>query len=103
MDEYSEITELKSLNDNLIPQLPEKVKGFRYNRSDLSPGILHIGVGNFHRAHQAWYIHRLFEEGLNFDWAIVGGGVCAFPSALCVSRGGACASSPCRRAAPCAA
>ena len=54
------------------------MKGFKYNRSDLRPGILHIGVGNFHRAHQAWYIHRLFEEGLNFDWAIVGGGVCAF-------------------------
>ena len=78
MDEYSEITELKSLNNNLISQLPEKVKGFCYNRSDLRPGILHIGVGNFHRAHQAWYLHRLFEKGLNFDWAIVGAGVCAF-------------------------
>ena len=76
MDEYSEITELKSLNNTLIQQLPKKVKGFRYGMPDLSPGF--TGVGNFHRAYQAWYIHRLFEEGLNFDWAIVGGGVCAF-------------------------
>ena len=27
-----------------------------YDRSALTPGIVHIGVGNFHRAHQAWYL-----------------------------------------------
>jgi len=46
-----------------------------YDRSKLTPGILHIGVGNFHRAHQAWYLHRLFQQGLNHDWAIIGAGV----------------------------
>ena len=25
--------------------------------------ILHIGIGSFHRAHQAWYLHRLIEQG----------------------------------------
>jgi D-arabinitol 4-dehydrogenase len=25
--------------------------------------ILHIGAGSFHRAHQAWYLHRLIESG----------------------------------------
>ena len=29
-----------------------------YDRSALTPGIVHIGVGNFHRAHQAWYLHK---------------------------------------------
>lgn len=47
----------------------------RYDRSALTPGIVHIGVGNFHRAHQAWYLHRLMQEGLAQDWAIIGAGV----------------------------
>ena len=46
-----------------------------YDRSRLTPGVVHIGVGNFHRAHQAWYLHRLFQRGLNHDWAIIGAGV----------------------------
>ena len=46
-----------------------------YARSDLSRGILHFGVGNFHRAHQAVYLDRLFEKGLGQDWALVGAGV----------------------------
>ena len=46
-----------------------------YDRSRLTPGIVHIGVGNFHRAHQAWYLHCLFQLGLNCDWGIMGAGV----------------------------
>ncbi len=46
-----------------------------YRRDELSPGIVHIGVGNFHRAHQAAYLDELFERGLDRDWAIVGTGV----------------------------
>jgi mannitol 2-dehydrogenase len=47
----------------------------RYKRSDLSPGILHFGLGNFHRAHQARYLDDLFNQGKNLDWAIIGAGV----------------------------
>ncbi len=46
-----------------------------YTRADLRAGIVHIGVGNFHRAHMAWYTHRLFEQGRDRDWGIVGAGV----------------------------
>jgi len=46
-----------------------------YDRADLSAGILHFGIGNFHRAHQASYLDRLFSKGLGRDWAIVGAGV----------------------------
>jgi|TARA_B100002049_G_scaffold188799_1_gene145681 mannitol 2-dehydrogenase len=46
-----------------------------YDRTQLSPGIVHIGVGNFHRAHFSWYVHRLMQEGKAFDWAIIGSGV----------------------------
>ncbi|MEP1208178.1 MAG: mannitol dehydrogenase family protein [Rhizobiaceae bacterium] len=41
----------------------------------VTPGILHIGLGNFHRAHQAWYLHRLMQQDLALDWGIVGAGV----------------------------
>lgn len=47
----------------------------RYDRSALTPGIVHIGVGNFHRAHQSWYLHRLMQNGEAHDWAILGAGV----------------------------
>jgi len=46
-----------------------------YDRSSLKPGIVHIGVGNFHRAHQAVYLDELFAMGLDHDWAIIGAGV----------------------------
>ncbi len=47
----------------------------RYARSALSPGIVHFGVGNFHRAHLAVYLDDLFNMGLDHDWAIIGAGV----------------------------
>lgn len=46
-----------------------------YDRKDLSAGIVHFGVGNFHRAHLAVYVDALFRKGKNFDWAIIGAGV----------------------------
>ncbi len=39
------------------------------------PGIVHFGVGNFHRAHQAVYLDALFNRGEGRDWAIIGAGV----------------------------
>lgn len=63
------------LSNATLSELPSRVTVPRYDRSQLSAGIVHIGVGNFHRAHQAWYLHRLFQDGLNADWAIVGAGV----------------------------
>ena len=46
-----------------------------YDRSQLKPGIVHIGLGNFHRAHMAVYLDDLFAKGLGHDWAIIGAGV----------------------------
>lgn len=37
--------------------------------------ICHIGVGGFHRAHQAWYLHRLLQDGLADGWGIIGIGI----------------------------
>lgn len=47
----------------------------RYNRADLRVGIVHFGVGGFHRSHQAMYLDRLMNEGDALDWAICGVGV----------------------------
>lgn len=46
-----------------------------YDRAGLTPGIVHIGLGNFHRAHQAVYLDDLFALGEGHDWAIIGAGV----------------------------
>lgn len=46
-----------------------------YNRLGLSAGIVHFGVGNFHRAHQAVYLNALFNTGRDHDWAVIGAGV----------------------------
>jgi mannitol 2-dehydrogenase len=49
----------------------------QYDRSRISTGIVHIGVGGFHRAHQAMYLDRLMTEGSATDWGICGVGVLA--------------------------
>ena len=46
-----------------VTALPDGVRAPTYDRADLTPGIVHIGLGNFHRAHQAWYLHRLMDQG----------------------------------------
>ncbi len=53
-----------------------------YTQQDLSAGMLHVGVGNFHRAHQSVYLHRLFEQGYDRDWAIVGAGITDYDVAM---------------------
>ncbi len=63
------------LSLSALGELPDDVKVPAYRRADLKPGILHFGVGNFHRAHQAVYLDDLFNLGLDHDWAIVGAGV----------------------------
>ncbi len=64
-----------------LSTLPDRVLVPSYARTDLSPGILHIGMGNFHRAHQAVYLDRLFNLGLDHDWAVVGAGIMPFDAA----------------------
>ena len=46
-----------------------------YDRSALCVGIVHIGVGGFHRAHQAMYLDCLMSTGAALDWAICGMGL----------------------------
>ncbi|HET9493767.1 MAG TPA: mannitol dehydrogenase family protein [Chloroflexia bacterium] len=45
-----------------------------YDRSNLGCGIAHIGVGNFHRAHQALYLHEYLQTHPH-DWMVHGVGL----------------------------
>lgn len=53
-----------------------------YERASLKAGIVHFGVGNFHRAHQAIYLDDLFNAGSDHDWAIIGAGVLPSDAAM---------------------
>lgn len=66
------------LNARTLDALPSGTVCPSYGRSGVTPGIVHIGVGNFHRAHQAWYLQQLMQTGEALDWGIVGAGVREF-------------------------
>jgi mannitol 2-dehydrogenase len=43
-----------------------------YDRSTLQRGVVHIGAGNFHRAHQAVYFDDLACSGISKQWGVTG-------------------------------
>ncbi|WP_439271839.1 mannitol dehydrogenase family protein [Pseudochrobactrum sp. HB0163] len=63
------------LSNATLDQLPQAIRQPNYNRTQLKAGIVHIGCGNFHRAHMAVYLDDLFNLGENLEWAIIGAGV----------------------------
>jgi len=63
------------LNQNNLSQIKDRISSVGYNRNSLNPGIVHIGVGGFHRSHQAFYTHNLMEKHNTMDWAICGVGL----------------------------
>ncbi|MCW8126836.1 mannitol dehydrogenase family protein [Microbulbifer halophilus] len=61
----------ETLNNQTLPQLPASVTKPGYNRTAVTPGIVHLGTGAFHRAHQARYTEEVLENGES-DWGIIG-------------------------------
>src|SRR2546423_1073618 len=62
---------LPQLSDKLLASWPEAVRRPAYDRSAVTLGIVHLGIGAFHRAHQAVYTDdRLASDEL--DWGISG-------------------------------
>lgn len=59
----------------MLGTLPSAVEVPSYLGEDLRIGIVHFGVGNFHRSHQAMYVDRLLNAGGARDWAICGVGL----------------------------
>lgn len=62
------------LTPTALDDLDPRVVVPGYDRTGLTPGIVHIGVGGFHRSHLATYADELAEAG-HRDWAITGSGV----------------------------
>ncbi|WMT85489.1 mannitol dehydrogenase family protein [Pelagibacterium sp. 26DY04] len=54
---------------NLAPDIQKPV----YDRAGIRPGIVHIGIGAFHRGHMAVYIDDVLERDPN--WAIIGASI----------------------------
>lgn len=82
MDELMTVARPIPLSNQTLRDLPKAVVRPGYDRALLTPGIVHIGLGNFHRAHQAWYLHQLMQQGLDHDWAILGAGVMPHDAAM---------------------
>ncbi|MGE0280562.1 MAG: mannitol dehydrogenase family protein [Rhizobiaceae bacterium] len=59
------------LSSAALGALPKAIKTPRYDRAACKPGIVHLGLGAFHRAHQAVFVDDCLNAGEN-DWGIVG-------------------------------
>lgn len=66
---------LMRLSNSSLGQLSPDVSVPNYGRAHLRHGIVHIGVGCFHRSHQAYYTHLLLQQNAGPDWAICGVGL----------------------------
>src|SRR5688500_14381422 len=59
------------LSDSSLGRLQPDIARFAYDRAAQAVGIVHFGIGAFHRAHQAWYADLAMDAG-DRDWAISG-------------------------------
>ena len=69
--------EPRPLNARTLAYWRGRVPVPSYDRALVTPGAVHVGVGGFHRAHQAMYHDRLMNEGAALDWGICGIGIMA--------------------------
>jgi mannitol-1-phosphate/altronate dehydrogenase len=63
------------LNNETLNALAPHVAVPTYDRTTLTPAIVHFSVGGFHRAHQAVYLDELARRGVATDWGVVGVGL----------------------------
>jgi mannitol 2-dehydrogenase len=71
------MTANRPLRADTLPAHAERVPVPAYDRARVTAGVVHVGVGGFHRAHQAMYHDRLMNEGEALDWGICGVGAMA--------------------------
>lgn len=64
-----------NLDNSTLSRLPAEVAVPSYDRSMIGSGIVHIGVGHFHRAHQALYLDDLLNRGDGHEWGVTGVGM----------------------------
>jgi mannitol 2-dehydrogenase len=66
---------MTQLNAATLDSLDGKVAVPQYDRAAVRTGIVHVGVGGFHRAHQAMYVDTLMNQGSALEWGIAGVGL----------------------------
>ncbi|MDN6302408.1 MAG: mannitol dehydrogenase family protein [Brachybacterium sp.] len=68
---------MTDLNASALPEVADRgeVAVPAYPLRERAVGIVHFGVGGFHRAHQAMFLDRLMNAGRDRDWAICGVGL----------------------------
>lgn len=77
-----------ALNRANLPRLRPPVRVPAYDVTRVAPGIVHLGLGGFHRAHMARYTHALMERRPDaLDFGIVGAGLRAADKAMFDSLG----------------
>ena len=66
------------LNQENMDAISSRVEKPTYDRDSITASIVHIGVGNFHRSHQAFYAHELMQNHGILDCGICGVGLMDF-------------------------
>ena len=66
---------MPNLSNATLDRLTPGVARPRYDRTAVTAGIVHFGVGGFHRAHMAVALDQLMNDGLALDWGICGVGL----------------------------
>ncbi len=62
--------------------MKSNVCSYSYSRNEVKAGILHIGVGNFHRAHEEFFTNLLLEDATQRNWGICGAMLLPFDERL---------------------
>jgi mannitol 2-dehydrogenase len=62
------------LSERTLARCAGRVRVPGYDRAALTPAVVHLSVGGFHRAHQLVYLDDLAEQGCT-DWGVVGVGL----------------------------
>ena len=62
---------MRRLSRSVLPELPPSVRQPHYDREGLKIGMAHIGVGAFHRCHQAEFIDDMLEARFG-RWGVLG-------------------------------
>ena len=60
------------LNTENLSKISESITVPAYDRASVKTGIVHVGIGGFHRSHEAFYTDQLLHDPSNSDWGICG-------------------------------
>lgn len=66
------MSRLIDLEEKNLKLLSERISVPKYSRYRIKTGIVHVGIGGFHRAHQAFYTNKLLKDDSQSEWGICG-------------------------------